>query len=358
MSAVQTEVRRQTSEDTIPQARERLRRKGARAYLILAAVTVLGLAGYFGYGWLKGGQVTTDNAQIEADVVPLASKVGGVVLHLHVKDNQDVKEDDLIAEIDPRDYEIRLAQAEADLEAAKAQAETSAPPAGAPADAAQVAAAEAALARADTDLRRVESDLARSRKLKAQNAITAVEFENAQSAVENARATREQARAQLQLAEEQHGFAAAKVKSFQAALDQARAQLEYTKIHAPRAGTLSKIAVQEGQLVQPGQTLAQLVGDDAYVIANFKETQIGQMRPGQHAELTVDAYPGRHFEGRVESLAAATGARFSLLPPDNASGNFVKVVQRVPVKIRLDKPADAAVSLKAGLSADVTIYLK
>jgi membrane fusion protein (multidrug efflux system) len=333
------------------------RRGSSRAYLVLGIITVIGVVAYLGYGLLAGGKETTDNAQLEADVVPLAPKVGGTVLHLHVTDNQVVKAGDLIAEIDPRDYEIRIAQAEAEYHAAKAQAETSLGK-NSRVSVAQIAAAEAALTRAEADYKHTENDLGRARSLKEQNAITAVEYENAQSTATKARAARDEARAKLKLAEEQHGFASAKVKSAEAALNQARAQLDYTKIYAPRDGSLSKIAVQEGQIVQPGQTLAQLVSNDTFLVANFKETQIGQMHPGQHAEIMVDAYPGHHFKGEVISLAAATGARFSLLPPDNASGNFVKVVQRVPVKIKLDGSEVGSVPLKAGLSAEVTVIVR
>lgn len=329
--------------------------KSKRAYLILGIVTLVVLASYFAYGLITGNQASTDNAQLEADIVPLASKVGGTLLHLHVKDNQTVKKGDLIAEIDPRDATIRVAQLAADLEAARAQAETSSSKNG---NAAQVAAARAALSRADTDFHKAETDFARSQNLKTQNAISAVEFENAQNLVDRFRAARDQANAQLKVAEEQHGFATAKVKSAEAAAEQAEAQLEYTRIYAPRDGILSKIAVQEGQIVAAGQTITLLVDRQSFVVANFKETQIGRMQIGQKAEISVDAFPGHPIQGKVESLAAATGARFSLLPPDNASGNFVKVVQRVPVRIQLEGKEAQELALKAGLSAEVTVYLK
>ena len=328
-----------------------------RAYIALASVVVIGLGAYFGYGWYANNQASTDDAQVEADVVPIASRVGGQMLHVYVTDNQAVKKGDKIADIDPRDYEIKIAQAEGDFEAAEAIAEAAVSKGGAPVNVAQVESAKAASARAVAELRKAEADLARAKKLKSERAITAVEYENAVNTADKARAAADQAAAQTKMAEEQHGVAAAKVKSAQAALDQARAQLDYTKIVAPRDGTLSKVAVQEGQLVAPGQMLAQLVDNQTYLVANFKETQVGRMRAGQRVELEIDAFPGRRFEGKVESLAAATGARFSLLPPDNASGNFVKVVQRVPVKISWEN-APKDVPFKAGLSADATVYFK
>jgi membrane fusion protein (multidrug efflux system) len=335
-----------------------------KMYLALGAVALIGAAAYGGFHDLTANRVNTDDAQLEADVVPMSARVSGAILHVNVADNQTVKKGDLIAEIDPVDYEARVAQAEAEVEAALSLAETS----GAkvkesdkdknPAqNAAAVAAARANLSRLDAELRKADADLQRAKKLRVDHSISPVEFETTQNTYYKARAAQLQAAAQIKVAEEQHGVAEAKVKAAQAALLQARSQLSYTKIVAPRDGMLSKIAVQEGQMVQPGQLVAQVVDNKAFIVANFKETQVGRMKPGQPAEIEVDAFPGHKFEGKVESLSAATGARFSLLPPDNASGNFVKVVQRVPVKILLDKtPAD--INLRAGLSADVTVYFK
>jgi membrane fusion protein (multidrug efflux system) len=332
------------------------RKNGAKAYFILGVIAALAVAGYFVFGAITGNQANTDDAQIDADVVPVGAKVGGTVLHLAVHDNQTVKKGDLLVEIDPTDFQVKVDEKKADLEAAEALAEAQGK-GGTAQNAAAVAAARAALARADAERQKADSDLTRDKRLKAEKAISAVELETAQNAAEKARAAAEQAAAQLKIAEEQHGVAAAKVKSAAAALAEAESQLAYTKIVAPRDGTLSRVAVQEGQILQPSQLIAQLVGSETYVVANFKETQVGRMRPGQRADIEIDAYPGRKFEGKVESLAAATGARFSLLPPDNASGNFVKVVQRVPVKIQWENvPAD--VTMKAGLSADVTVRFK
>ena len=329
-----------------------------KAYVALAVCVVLALAGYFGYGWLTGNEVNTDDAQLEAEVVPLGTRVGGSVLHLLVKDNQTVKKGDLLAVVDPTDYETHVAEREADLAAALAAAETSGTRGKTNNQAAAVEAAKAALARTAAELHKAETDLSRARKLKAERAITSVEYENAQNTVDKARAAHDQADAQLRVAENSHGVAEAKVKSAEAALAQARAELGYTKISAPREGTLSKLAIEEGQIVQPGQMIAQLVDLHTYVVANFKETQIARIRPGQRAEIDVDAYPSQPLTGHVDSIAAATGARFSLLPPDNATGNYVKVVQRVPIKIILDDKLPPGVKLKAGLSADVTVYVQ
>jgi membrane fusion protein (multidrug efflux system) len=148
----------------------------------------------------------------------------------------------------------------------------------------------------------------------------------------------------------------ARIKVAEATLELARLQLSYTKVTASEDGLVTKLSVQPGQMIQIGQPLAELVPDRTYIVANFKETQVGRMRPGQSARVHIDAFPGVDLEARVESLGGGTGARFSLLPPDNASGNFVKVVQRVPVRIAWNKRPD--LPLQAGLSTDVTVYLR
>jgi len=162
--------------------------------------------------------------------------------------------------------------------------------------------------------------------------------------------------AQLAVAHAAAELARARVLGAAAQARLADLQLSYTRVTASEDGVVSKLGVHEGQIVQPGQPVIELVPAKSYVLANFKETQIGKMKPGQRVEITVDAFPGRKFEGKVESLSGGTGARFALLPPDNASGNFVKVVQRVPVRIAWEKPPQ--VRLAAGLSADVTVYTK
>ncbi len=161
---------------------------------------------------------------------------------------------------------------------------------------------------------------------------------------------------QISIAVANSALAHARVRSATAQLKLANLQLSYAKIIAPADGRISRLAVHEGQLVQAGQAVAEFVPNTTYVVANFKETQIGRIRTGQHAEISLDAFPGHKFSGMVESESSGTGARFALLPPDNASGNFVKVVQRIPVRIRWSAPPD--VPIQAGLSADATIYVR
>ena len=345
------------AQDSAGHAPSRRRRKGAhRGYLILAGFVVVALLGYLVFSILTRNQESTDDAQIGADIVALSARVGGPVLQVAVSDNQAVKKGDLIAKIDPKDYEIMVKQAEAEYEAALAQAEeTSRHERVKQADLGQIAAARAALSRATVERRKAEADLDRARTLSGQQAVSVVELENTQNAFDRAVALANQATAQLKMAEEQHSMAHAKVAASDAALENMRARLSYTSILAPNDGMLSKIAVREGELVEPGRLIAQLVTGQPYIVANFKEVQVGRMKAGQLAEIEVDAYSGIVMKGRVLSLSPATGAQFSLLPPDNATGNFVKVVQRVPVKIELlDIPA--GLSLKAGMSAYAKVF--
>jgi membrane fusion protein (multidrug efflux system) len=376
---------------------------------VLGGIAVAVLVAIGGYAFLTHGQESTDDAQVDADVVPISARVGGAVLAIHVKDNQKVKAGDLLVELDPVDLQARLAQAQAELATAKAQAEVAhaqeqvsgasakggfhsaqavlsgSSVAVSSADA-QVAVAQASLDRAKTESRRTELDLTRFKQLRDAGAISQQQLDNAQAAYDTAQATLAQANASLTAAQEAkraavskvaeaegrvaqtenvdaqvaaaHAateLAEARVKAAEAAVTLAENQVNYTKIVAPADGVVSKLGVHEGQLVGVGSPIAELVPSETYVVANFKETQIGSMRPGDRVKVEIDAFPGHDLEGTVESLSAGTGARFSLLPADNASGNFVKVVQRVPVRVAWKNPPD--IPLRAGLSADVTVYV-
>jgi membrane fusion protein, multidrug efflux system len=389
----------------------RARRRGAKPFLILAAIVGLAILVWLGYGWLTRGKESTDNAQVDADVVPISARVGGSVLHTRVHDDQQVKQGDVLIEIDPADYQARVAQAEAEVAAATAQAATAdaqvriveANSRGGLASAkaqvttssasvrtavAQVGVARANLDRANTELAKAENDLGRAKRLRGDGAIPQIELDNAQAARDAAGAAVAQMKAQVAAAEEQlqaaqsrvtemqghleqstpieeqlasaraqAELAHARVLGAQAALTLAKLQLSYTTVVAPSSGTISRLGVHEGQLIQPAQLVVELVPGTSYVIANFKETQVAEMRAGQRVDVEIDAFPHRTFAGKVESISRATGARFSMLPPDNASGNFVKVVQRVPVKIVWDQPP-GDVNLAAGLSAEVTVHVR
>jgi membrane fusion protein (multidrug efflux system) len=219
-----------------------------------------------------------------------------------------------------------------------------------------------AIPQAQVDTARSNAQAAHAAVAQAQAQLAAAEDvrRTAQTHIAEAEGRVEQSApvdAQFAVARANADLAHARSAAADAALALAKLELSYTRIEAPTAGMLSRLAVREGQLLQPAQQVVVVVPSATYVIANFKETQVGRMRPGQRAEVSVDAFPGRTFTGKVESTSPGTGARFSLLPPDNASGNFVKVVQRVPVKVTwVDVPAD--VTLAAGLSVDVTVFTR
>ncbi len=314
-----------------------------------AALAAAGLIGFGAHWYLTRGDESTDDAQVEADVVPLAPRVGGQIARVLVQENQVVEKGQLVVQIDEADYAAKVRQAEAELATAQAQALAAG---------AQGRAAEAGLRRAGVDAGKAALDLERAERLRAGGAIAPEALDNAKAAGDSSRAGVASAKAQFAAARAQENLANAKVKSAQAALDLARLQLSYTRIEVPAAGVVSRLAAHDGQLVSPGQPFAQLVPVETYVVANFKETQVGRMRQGQKADVEVDAYSGRKLEGVVQSLSGGTGARFSLIPPDNASGNFVKVVERVPVRIAWTKPPPPDVALRAGLSAYVTVHTR
>jgi membrane fusion protein (multidrug efflux system) len=301
------------------ETRPRARRRSIRAFVIVGIVLVA-IAAFAFVWWLSTrGKESTDDATVQADVVPLSARVGGAVKAVPVRENQHVRAGDVVLEIDDADLAAKMRQSEADL-----------------------AAARGALVRAQPQAQIDARELVRSERLRQQGAIPLQQLEQSQVTARGGRAALLQAQANLAASE--------------AALDAARLQLSYTKVVAPGDGYVSSLMAHPGQILSADEPFAQFVPDHAYVVANFKETQIGDMHPGQRATLTIDAYGHRKLEGRVESLSAGTGAEFSLLPANNATGNFVKVVQRVPVRIALVNPPED-LPLRAGLSADVTVYV-
>jgi len=384
------------------------RKSGKRPFLVLGALVAVALAGYGGFTVLTAGRESTDDAQVAADLVPVAARVAGQVIQVSITDNQPVVKGDLIAQIDDADFKARVKQAEAEVASARAQsaqaesqvsvvtatsngnlssakAAYSGSSVGVASADAQVAAAQAQIVRAETDAKKAEADLNRAKELRAANAAPQERLDNAQSSYELAQASLAQARAQVTAAQEgrraavarvseaagrvaQNGpvdaqiaaaranadLALARIASAEATLELAKLQLSYTRLVSPADGIASKLAVHDGQLVSAGQPIVEIVPTATYVIANFKETQVGRMHVGQRAKLELDAYPHREFQGKLESISGGTGATFSLLPADNASGNFVKVVQRVPVRIAwVNLPGDVA--LRAGLSVDAVV---
>jgi membrane fusion protein (multidrug efflux system) len=317
----------------------------------LAALSVVGLGVR---QWMFGlSHVTTDNAQVDGHIVPLLPKVSGFVAAVNVEDNQTVKAGDLLVLLDDRDFAARMKQSDADLAVALANAGSRSRTGQA---AAQLAAARATVAQAEANAWRAAQDLERYRVLAAREVIGRQQLDAAEAAAKSTDAQLQAAREQVSAAEAALQGADARVAAARALRDQAALQLSYTRITAPASGVVSRKSVEVGQLVQSGQPLMSLVPlDDVWVVANLKETEIKEVTPGDRVEIEADSYPGRRFPGRVESLSPATGAKFSLLPPDNATGNFTKVVQRIPVRVRLVGPPDAAHPLRPGTSVKVVI---
>ena len=396
-------------------------------FRLLVGVIIVAVGGVLLWLWMTAGRETTDDAQVDAPVTPVSARVGGTVVRVPVKDNQRVDAGEILVELDPRDYQVAIDKARAELADAEASAvaaqsnvpitsttaasnvstaEGSVEEAGGGVDAAQkeVDAAHARLATARARQREAEANAARTAKdverlrgLLAKDEVSQQQFEAAASAAEAQRAATDSAKSQVVEAEagirvadsklvqaraaEQRARAGlrsaqtgpaqvtamraralaaeAHAQQARASLAQAELNLQYTTIKAAVKGIVSRKTAQIGQVVQPGQPLMALVPyEDVWITANFKETQLENMRPGQSATVKVDAYGGREYKGHVDSIAAATGSRFSLLPPENATGNFVKVVQRVPVKIVLEPGQDPEHLLRPGLSVAPTVYTK
>lgn len=397
-----------------------------RIWVLLTILLVLAAAGVMAWQHFSRRE-STDDAQVSGHVSPVATRVAGIVTAVHITDNQAVKAGDVLVELDPRDYEVALAKAQADLSAAEAAARAA--EAGVPitstttktdlnmaeasagnADAAllgaeravdveqaKLAAARARLTEVQANATRAAQDLERLKPLLAKDEVPKQVYDAAVNADSTARAAvtwtqasitealanvdvavakRTQAQGAIVQARAQSSAAAtgpqqvaliqaraaaaqAQVQQARASVDQARLNLDRTTVKAAAAGIVSRRSVEVGQVVQAGQPMMALTAlDDVWVTANFKETQLRSMAPGQATEVTVDAYGGRTYHGHVDSIAAATGATFSLLPPDNASGNFVKVVQRVPVKIVLDAQQGGAAILRPGMSVNATVFVR
>jgi membrane fusion protein (multidrug efflux system) len=393
--------------------------------ILLSVVIVGGLAGV-GAWWHYSGRESTDDAQVDGEITPIAARVGGTVLSVDVSDNQPVEAGAVLVRIDARDYEVALARAQADLADAEAafEAARTGVPIATTTTSSQVATARAAVERAQAGVSiatadlasaqarqlsaqarvreaqanqtRTAKDLERMKQLLAKDEVSQQQFDLAAAAAESAEAAlqaataavtdaehavqaaqgrRAQAQQQAQQADAdlraaqtapdqvtviraRAASAEARVAQVKASLEQARLNLQYTTVTAPIRGYVSKKSVERGRVIQAGQPLLAIVPlDHVWITANFKETQLDDVRPGQRASIHVDMY-GRDLPGKVESLAAATGARFSLLPPENATGNFVKVVQRVPVKILLDAPPEADRPLRPGMSVTATIFTR
>jgi len=364
--------------------REKLRFSKKSWFLVIFCVLVLPLAGYYGVkAWrYYSTHVTTDNAYVDVTVAQITPRVPGAVVEVLVEDNWWVKPGQVLVRLDPQEYEVRVTDAKAALQKARetvdqlfaavavAQERTKEANAQVAATQAQVAAAQAEFHQADLDLKRAQElstqeiipvqqlDLTKTRYNVALSRLNTQQKQLEQSKqAEGTRAKElEQAKAALGAATITERAAHSLARQAEAVLREAELNLSYCTLVAPIEGIVSKKAIEIGQRVQPGQPLMAVVPlHHVYIEANYKETQLTDVRVGQPAEIRADIYPDYVYRGKVDSLSAGTGAAFSLLPPENATGNWVKVVQRLPVKITLAEPPPADKPLRIGLSVEVTI---
>jgi membrane fusion protein, multidrug efflux system len=354
-------------------------KKRNRTFLIVLGLLVLA-GGWFGFTKYNHAQhhEETDDAHVEANISPVIPRVSGYVSDVRVNDNQLVKKGDTLVVLDNRELKIRVEQAEAALQTAQsnlgaAKASTNAATANIGTSRAAISTIDAQIQTAKVNVWRATQDYNRYSNLVKDHSITQQQYEQAVAAKETAERqlqvleqqknqASQQTNAvstQSQASSSQIGVAGSIIRQRQVDLEDAKLNLSYSVIVAPADGLVSKINVQPGQFVQAGQSLFSIVlNNDLWVIANFKETQLKKMKIGQRVTIDIDAYPGKKFIAKLTSFSPATGSSFALLPPDNASGNFVKVVQRVPVKIEFENPSDPAVKqLRAGMNAVVDVHL-
>jgi membrane fusion protein (multidrug efflux system) len=341
----------------------RIRLRQGRRSLLALALGAIGLIGAALYLYVpRLYEVETDDAYVDAHVVSVVPKVAAYVVALHVNDNSHFVAGDLLVQLDPRDFQVAVNIATAELESARATAANT--KAQLTEQQAVIAQAEAMLLGDRANLAFAQQQLRRYGSLATSGAGTTERWQEAEADISQRQANLQRdlaaakaARAHVTVLQAQAQQAQADIDRQQAALAQARLNLSYTRITATEAGTVANKAVEVGNFVQPGQVLFSAVPNTLYVTANYKETQLTDVRPGQKADIRVDAFPDLHLHGHVDSLQRGTGAQFALLPPENATGNFVKVVQRVPVKIVLDDPGEVAKLLAPGMSVETTIVI-
>ena len=358
-------VRPRPRPDALPRTRDR---RSSHAKLVLLLVVLVAAAGAVSYWYLTRNEASTDDAYTDGHAVAVAPQVSGTVVALRVTDNQLVKAGDVLIEIDPRSYTAAREQAQGSLDVAEAQLANARinldwtkqdyP--------ARLAAAKASLAAAEAKHFKAQADQRRQRGLPKQ-ATSQQDIDTADAALHTAEAQIAEAQAAVLRAElvpQYVGQAEAQVRQLEgqvalahAQLQQAELNLSWTKVVAPQDGWITKRNVEQGNYVQAGQAVLAIVTPDIWITGNFKESQLGRMRPGQKVDIAVDAYPNLKLTGHVDSIQLGSGSRFTAFPPENATGNFVKIVQRVPVKIVIDSGLDPAFPLPLGLSVEPTVHL-
>jgi membrane fusion protein (multidrug efflux system) len=359
MSASQSE-----STDTSKEAPESASRvTGGHIIGGIVTAVIICVAAFYGIRHIRFvlAHEDTDDAQVEGHISPVLPRVSGYVAKVLVDDNQHVKAGDLLVQIDSHELDLKVEETSAALANAVADEKTAE---------AFLATAQALAATADANVetalirqRKAASDLARDTKLFSTGAITDSQMTDTQAAADTAASQLVASRTETNTSKAQIAVAAARVASSRtlaaekaADVAYAKLQLSYASVTAPISGIVSRKSVEQGQYIESGQTLLSVASEDeVWVVANFKETQLTRMKPGQDVEFEVDTYPGVKFHGKVDSISGATGARFALLPPDNSTGNFVKVTQRIPVKILLAQAPDADHPLRPGMSVDAAV---
>lgn len=357
---------------------------GKKRIIIPGILAIIAIIFGIHYFWYASTHISTDDAYVEAHIVRIAPKASGNILKVLIDDNQKVKEGQLLAEIDPADYQVKYDQAAAKLQSAEAKfngattnveltSKTSNSLSGQ---------AKAALEQVNHDVTAAEvqvkythADFDRYTKLYEKGAVSKQDYDKAVTADKVAREKLSAAHKacdqatektkgtntvteQVSISDSAKKQALAEIKQLKAAAKQAELDLAYTKIYAPQDGLITSKSVEQGGYVQVGQPLLAIVPDERWIIANFKETEVANMKIGQNVDIKVDAYPNRVFHGKVDSIQASTGAKTSLFPPENAVGSFVKVVQRVPVKIVFTDKIDSRYNIVPGMSVIPEVCIK
>lgn len=302
------------------------------------------IAAVIGYGWFLESQKweSTDDAYVETLPVKVAPKVSGQVVEIYVKDNQQVKKGDLVAKIDPVDYKVKLAQVSAQYETTLLRQKN----------------AKSAYDAASSQFELAKKNLERYTVLYKAGSVSKLDYDKAKNEYENSKSNLTQAQQNL-LSSSKGNVADADLKQLAALKQQAELALQYTNIYAPQSGTVTNKTIAQGAYVTIGQPLFTIIPDDIWIVANFKENQLRHMKIGQDVEIKVDTYPDRIFKGKIDSIQRISGAKSSLFPPENAVGSFVKIVQRIPVKIVfMEKPAPNKYTVVAGMSVEPKVRVK
>ena len=312
-----------------------------KRFLVPAIIIVLSIVGY---GWFLNASryESTEDAYVETHTVSVAPKVSGQVIKMYVTDNQHVNEGDLVAEIDPIDYRVKLNQAKAAYESALLKQKG----------------AKANFAAVNSQIALAKKNLNRYTELYKSGAASKLEYDNAKTTYDNAQASLTQAEQNL-LSKTSNRVADADLKQLASVKNQAELALSYTKIYAPQSGSVSNKSIEKGAFIATGQPLFTIVPDNVWVVANFKENQLRFMKVGQDVDIKVDTYPDKVFKGKVDSIQRISGAKSSLFPPENAVGSFVKIVQRIPVKIVFTEQIDPEIyTIVPGMSVEPKVRVK